>query len=88
MEELITTVIILSFNFALDVRNTFSHQTGTPAYYEVKKSDNVAEARSSFHYLVHSRGKRDLADKRVFHRWTVVDSHKRLGTAGESQIAG
>ena len=50
MKEFITTVILVAFNFGLDVRDTFTHHTGTPAYYEVEKIDNAPQARSVLHY--------------------------------------
>ena len=77
MEEFITTVILVAFNFGLDVRDTFTRHTGTPTYYEVEKSDNVPQARSVSHYQVHSKGGKGRAGKRVLHRVTVVDWHER-----------
>ena len=74
MKEFITTVILVAFNFGLDVRDTFTHHTETSTYYEVEKSDNVTQARSVLHYQVHSKGGKGRAGKRVFHRVTVVGS--------------
>ena len=45
MEEFLTTVVLVCFNFALDVKDTVTHETRVPAYYEVEKSDNITEAR-------------------------------------------
>ena len=80
MEELITTVVLVVFNFGLDVRDTFTYQSRRAAYYEVERIDNVPESSAVVQYRAHSRGRTGLASKRVFHRLTHVDSHKRLGT--------
>ena len=45
MEELITTLILVSINFALDIKDTVTHQSKAPAYYEVEKSDDLPEVR-------------------------------------------
>lgn len=70
MEELITTVIVLSFNFALDVRDTLGHQSRTAAYYEIEQSDSTAEVGSLSQYHVQNKGGTRTTAKRVFHRST------------------
>jgi hypothetical protein len=51
MEELITTVILVTFGFALDFNNTLTQQSQASAYYEVEKSDNLAAVKPSPHHL-------------------------------------
>jgi hypothetical protein len=46
VEELLTTVILVCFNFALDVRDTVTHPTQASAYYEVDKSNNTTKGRA------------------------------------------
>ena len=88
MEELITTVVLVAFNFALDVRDSFTYQSRAAAYYEVERIDSVPESSASVQYRAQSKGRTGLASKRVFHRFTDVDSHKRLGTAVKAKSAG
>ena len=65
MEELLTTVILVSFNFALDVRDIVTRQTKVPAYYEVEKSNNLTEVRPLPHHHLHSIQRDHLTEKGI-----------------------
>ena len=65
MEELLTTVILVSFNFALDVRDIVTRQTKVPAYYEVEKSNNLTEVRPLPHHHLHSIQRGHLTEKGI-----------------------
>ena len=54
MEELITTLILVSVNFALDIKDTVTNQSKAPAYYEVEKSDDLPEVRPLPRHHLHS----------------------------------
>ena len=53
MEELLTTVILISVTFALGVRDTVTRQTKVPSYYEVEKRDDMTQASLVPHHLRH-----------------------------------
>jgi hypothetical protein len=63
VEELLTTVILVSFNFALDVRDIVTHQTKVPAYYEVENSNHIAEVRPLPHHHLHNIQRGHLTEK-------------------------
>jgi hypothetical protein len=69
VEQLITTVIVVLFDFVLDVSDTATHQTRVPAYYEVEKSNHITEVRPlpHHHHNLHSIEKGHLTGKRVSH---------------------
>ena len=54
VEEFLTTVIVVCFNFALDVKDTFTHRTRVPAYYEEEKSNNITEVKRLPYHHLHS----------------------------------
>ena len=75
MEELLTTVLLLSFNFALDIRDGLTHQTNAAAYYEVENSNNVTEVTP--HLRSNSIHKGHLTEKRVSYRSSLAYSRGR-----------
>jgi hypothetical protein len=74
MEELITTVIVLIANFGLNLRDSVTHQTQMPTYYEVEKSDNLAEINPLPHHHLHHIGKSHLAGNKASRRKSLTDS--------------
>jgi hypothetical protein len=65
MEELITTVIVVLFTFGLNVKDTVTHQTQVPAFYEVEKSNNISEVRPLPNHHLHGIQKGHLTGKRA-----------------------
>jgi hypothetical protein len=45
MEELLTTVILICFNIALDANGAFARKPKVPTYYEVEKGNDLTEVR-------------------------------------------
>ena len=81
MEKLITDVISVCLNFALDLRDTVTHRTQATAYYKVENSITLTEVRPLLHPHVQSVDKAHLARKRVPHGflWQLrVDGHRSL----------
>jgi hypothetical protein len=64
MEELLTTVILICFNIALDANGAFTPKPNVPTYYEVEKRDNITEVRS-LPYHLHSMQAGYITGKRV-----------------------
>jgi len=76
-----TTVILVWLNFALDLRNTVTHQPQATAYYKVENSITLTEVRPLLHPQVQSVDRSHLARKRVSYRflWQArVDAHRSL----------
>jgi hypothetical protein len=48
MEELLTTVILICFNVALDANGAFSPKSKAPTYDEVERRTNITEVRPSY----------------------------------------
>ena len=51
MEELLTTVLLICFNVALDANGVFTPQPQVPTYYEVEKRNNITELRRPPYHL-------------------------------------
>jgi hypothetical protein len=64
MEEFITTVIVLAFNCALDVRDMVTRQSQVATYVEVDKNTTTGEVRLLAHDHLHSAQKGRLTGKR------------------------
>jgi hypothetical protein len=88
MEELITTVILLSANFVLDIRDTVTHQSKAAAYYEVENSENLSEVRRLPHRHAPNIGKVHLAEKKVSHRLSVANSRRRSRGVARPEMSG
>jgi hypothetical protein len=88
VEQLITTVVLVCFNFALDVRDTVTHQTQVPAYYEVEESNKIPEVRPIPHHHLDSIQKGHLIGKRVSHRSSLARSRGRQPTPVKPEISG
>ena len=55
MEELITTVFLVWFNFALGIRDTATYQAGAAAYHEVEARNNLPEWKPLLHHHAHQK---------------------------------
>ena len=51
MEELLTTIILICFNVALDANGAFTPKPKVPTYYEVEKRNNITEVRRLPYHL-------------------------------------
>ena len=51
MEELLTTVILICFNVALEANGAFTPKPKVPTYYEVEKRNNMTEVRRLPYHL-------------------------------------
>jgi len=51
MEELLTTVILICFNVALEANGAFTSRPQVPTYYEVEKGNNITEVRRLPYHL-------------------------------------
>jgi hypothetical protein len=65
MEELLTTVILICFNVALDANGAFGPKSKAPTYDEVERRNNITEVRP---YHPHSIQTGYITGKRVFIR--------------------
>jgi hypothetical protein len=65
MEELLTTVILICFNLALDANGAFGPKSKAPTYDEVERRNNITEVRP---YHLHSMQTGYITGKRVFSR--------------------
>ena len=86
MEELITTVFLVWFNFALGVRDTVTHQAEAAAYYEVEASNNLPERKPLLHHHAHSIGKAHSAGEKASHQSSLAYSRGRSPTPVNSKI--
>jgi hypothetical protein len=64
MEELLTTVILICFNVALDANGAFTPRPQVPTYYEAEKGNNITEVRR-LPYHLHSTQTGYITGKRV-----------------------
>ena len=64
MEELLTTVILICFNIALDANGAFTPKPKVPTYYEVEKRSDITEVRI-LPYHLHSMQTGYMTGKRV-----------------------
>ena len=47
MEELLTTVILVCFNVALDANGAFTPKPNVPTYYELGNRNNITEVETT-----------------------------------------
>jgi hypothetical protein len=78
VEELITTVILVSLTFALDLKDALAHESTKPAYYEVEQSDNLPQEKSLARHHLHRSGGTGLAGDGIFHRVILAYSKERV----------
>ena len=67
MEELMTNLILVGFNLALDLKDTVTHHPQVAANYEAEKNSNITGVRSLANPHLDTIQNEHLTGKSLFH---------------------